>query len=231
MSAPASTQDHLDIEDIREGVVLLKNNAASAIVQTTAVNFDLLSEIEQDAMIAGYSQFLNSLTFSLQVLIRSRKLDISDYVQKLEAAAETQANPYLKEQINLYKTYVAELISKNDVLDKKFYLVIPYQELSFRPQPSFLDAVLVFLGLPAKTRPRVNRRALLERARIQLDPKVDQIMKQLSRLGLKARRLNTQELVELFYDIYNPNIAQENRLQGAVAEYTTPMVQAALERS
>lgn len=228
--AVASTQDHLDIEDIREGVVLLKNNAAAAVVQTTAVNFDLLSEIEQDAMIAGYSQFLNSLTFSVQVLVRSRKLDISDYVQKLEAAAESQANPYLKEQIALYKIYVAELISKNEVLDKKFYLVTPYQELSFKPQTSFGAAVLGFLGLPAKNRPRLNRRALLERAKIQLDPKVDQILKQLSRLGLKARRLNTQELVELFYDIYNPNIAQENRLQGEVSDYTTPMVQADVEK-
>ena len=201
------------------------------MIATTAVNFDLLSEVEQDAMIAAYSQFLNSLTFSIQVLIRSKKMDISSYIESLAAVENSQANPYLKEQIRTYRAYVAELISKNEVLDKKFYIVIPYQELSFKSQTSILDAFLGFLGMPKRNMPRVNRRALLEKARIQLDPKIDQIIKQLGRVGLKARRLGTQELVELFYDIYNPNVSHDERLRGDANEYTAPIVQASIEKS
>lgn len=225
----ASTQEHLDIEDIREGVVLLKNNGAAVVVQTTAVNFDLLSEVEQDAMIAAYSQFLNSLTFSIQVVIRSKKMDISSYVESLLAVENSQTNPYLRDQIKSYRGYVTELISKNEVLDKKFYIVIPYQDITFRPQTSILDAFLGFLGIPKKNAPRVNRRALLEKSRIQLEPKIDQIIKQLARVGLKARRLGTQELVELFYDIYNPNVSREERLRADASEYTAPIVQASVE--
>lgn len=230
--ALASTQEHLDIEDIREGVVLLKNNAAAMVLTTTAVNFNLLSEVEQDAMIAGYSQFLNSLTFPIQVLIRSKKMDISHYLESLETAEKSQTNPYLKEQIRTYQGYISELISKNEVLDKKFYLVIPYQDISLSPNVSLIDSLLRFLtGSEAKTknRPRVNRRALLEKAKIQLLPKADQVAKQLSRVGLKARKLSTQELVELFYDIYNPNVSREEKLRGNADEYLSPLVQAAME--
>lgn len=228
----ASTQEHLDIEDIREGIVLLKNNAAAAVLQTTAVNFNLLSEVEQDAMIAGYSQFLNSLTFPVQILIRSKKMDISQYLESLENALRGQTNPYLRQQIQSYKLYVAELISKNEVLDKKFYLVVPYQDISLAPNVSLIEALLRFLTGSEKSsqnRPRVNRRSLLEKAKIQLDPKIDQVAKQLTRVGVKARRLSTQELVELFYDIYNPNVSREERLRGNTEEYTSPMVQAAVE--
>lgn len=230
--ALASTQEHLDIEDIREGIVLLKNNAAAAVLSTTAVNFNLLSEVEQDAMIAGYSQFLNSLTFPLQILIRSKKMDISQYLESLEQVEKAQVNPYLKEQIRTYKNYVGELISKNEVLDKKFYIVIPYQDITLAPNVSLLTAFSRFLfgpEKPARRGPRINRRALLEKAKIQLDPKLDQVSKQLSRVGIKARKLSTQELVELFYDIYNPNVAREERLRGTAQDYTAPLVQAAVE--
>ena len=219
----------MDIEDIREGVILLKNNGAAAVIQTTAVNFDLLSEVEQDAMIAAYSQFLNSLTFSIQVLIRSKKMDISSYVESLAAVENSQTNPYLTEQIKSYRIYVSDLISKNEVLDKKFYIVVPFQEITFKSQTTIFDAFLGFLGMPPKQPPRVNRRALLEKARIQLEPKIDQIIKQLARVGLKARRLGTQELVELFYDIYNPNVSREERLRANASEYTAPIVQASIE--
>ncbi|MCL5003902.1 MAG: hypothetical protein M1352_01370 [Patescibacteria group bacterium] len=227
--ALASTQEGLDIEDIREGYVLLKNNGAAAVIQTTAVNFDLLSEIEQDAMIAGYSQFLNSLTFPIQIVIRSKKMDISSYVESLESVEQSQTNPYLREQIKNYRGYVSELISKNEVLDKRFYVVVPYQDVSLKPEASIFSAFLNFLGLPQKKAPRVNRRALLDKGKIQLEPKVDLIIKQLSRVGIKAKKLDTQELVELFYDIYNPYTSAEERLRGQAAEYTAPLVQAAVE--
>lgn len=230
MENRASTQEHLDIEDIRDNIVILKNNAASAVVQTTAVNFDLLSEVEQDAMIASYSQLLNSLSFPIQVVIRSKKMDISTYLENLAVIESDQANPYLKEQIKSYRQYVADLISKNDVLDKRFYIIIPYQEISFKPNVSILSIALKLFGLQSRKVPRVNKHYLLDKAKIALEPKIDQIIKQLSRVGVKGRSLSTQELVELFYDIYNPTSSSEERIKTRAEEYTAPIVEAAVEK-
>ena len=230
MATKASTQEHLDIEDIRDNIVILKNNAASAVVQTTAVNFDLLSEVEQDGMIASYSQLLNSLSFPIQVLIRSKKMDISAYLENLVGVESEQTNPYLKEQIKSYRQYVADLISKNEVLDKRFYIVIPYQDISLKPSVSFLDIFLKILGIETKKAIRVNKRYILDKAKIALEPKIDQIIKQLSRIGVKGKLLTTQELVELFYDIYNPTSSSEEKLKAGAQEYTTPIVEAAIEK-
>lgn len=230
MATKASTQEHLDIEDVRDNIVILKNNAASAVVQTTAVNFDLLSEVEQDGMIAAYSQLLNSLSFPIQVLIRSKKMDISAYLENLVGVESEQTNPYLKEQIKSYRQYVADLISKNDVLDKRFYIVIPYQDISLKPSVSFLDIFLKVLGIETKKTVRVNKRYILDKAKIALEPKIDQIIKQLSRIGVKGKLLTTQELVELFYDIYNPTSSSEEKLKAGAQEYTTPIVEAAIEK-
>ncbi len=230
MTTKASTQEHLDIEDIRDNIVILKNNAASAVVQTTAVNFDLLSEVEQDGMIAAYSQLLNSLSFPIQILIRSKKMDISSYLENLAGVESDQTNPYLKEQIKSYRQYVADLISKNEVLDKRFYIVIPYQDISLKPSVSLLDIFLKILGIETKKTVRVNKRYILDKAKIALEPKIDQIIKQLSRIGVKGKLLTTQELVELFYDIYNPTSSSEEKLKAGAEEYTTPIVEASIEK-
>jgi len=230
MATKASTQEHLDIEDIKDSIVLLKNNAAAAVIQTTAVNFDLLSEVEQDAIIASYSQLLNSLAFPIEVVVRSKKMDISAYLENLVGVENNQTNPYLKEQIKNYRQYVADLISKNEVLDKRFYIVIPYQEISLKPNLSLLDVLLRFFGITQKHTVRVNKRYLLDKSKIALEPKIDQIIKQLSRIGIKGRLLSTQELVELFYGIYNPASSREERIRTEASEYTAPIVEAAVEK-
>lgn len=231
MAIRASTQEHLDIEDIKDNIVILKNNGAAAVVQTTSVNFDLLSEVEQDGIIAAYSQLLNSLSFPAQVIIRSKKLDISAYLENLINIENEQPNPYLKEQIKGYRQYVSDLISKNEVLDKRFYIVVPFLDISFKPNTSLLDSFISFIGIERKkTVNRVNKRYILEKAKIALEPKIDQIIKQLSRVGLKGRQLSTQELVELFYDIYNPTSSREEKLRTDADEYTAPIVEAAIEK-
>src|SRR5581483_2740349 len=119
----ASTQQHLDIEDIRDNLVILKNGNAVAILQTTAVNFDLLSEREQDSMIIAYAALLNSLTYPIQVLVRSKRMDISNYLRLLEEARNSTPNPALENQIVLYEKFIRDLVSRNEVLDKRFYIV------------------------------------------------------------------------------------------------------------
>lgn len=219
---PASTQDHLDILDIRDNVVILKNGNAVSILQTNAVNFDLLSESEQDALIFAYAALLNSLTFPIEIVIRSKRMDISSYLEKLEQAREAQTNTRLQKQIVRYSEFVKDLINKNNVLDKRFYIAIPFSELKV----GSLSPTQILFG---NKRISFDKWAVLDKAKTQLAPKQDQIIRALARIGIKAKILNTQELVELFYDIYNPNTSSEQKVSINVQEYTAPVVQPAIE--
>ncbi len=220
----ASTQDHLDILDIRDNVIILKNSTASSVLQTNAVNFDLLSESEQDALIFAYASLLNSLTFPIQIVIRSKRMDISSYIEKLDAAREAQTNTRLQKQIVRYAEFVKDLIAKNNVLDKRFYIVVPYSEL----RVGSLNPGQFLFG---KKRIDFDHLALLEKAKTALAPKEEQLIKQLSRLGIKAKVLSTQELIELFYDIYNPTTSAEQKVSISATEYTSPIVQPAIEQA
>ncbi|MCL5411831.1 MAG: hypothetical protein M1150_03830 [Patescibacteria group bacterium] len=218
----ATTQEHLDIEDIRNDIVVLKSGNASIVLQTNAVNFDLLSEQEQDAMIFAYAGLLNSLSFPIQVIVRSKLMDISSYIEKLETVKKGQANQRLAEEIGRYQEFVRELIAKNNVLDKRFYIVIPY----FEARMSSLSPIGALTG---KKTVYFDKWQLLEKAKVALQPKRDHIIKQLSRIGVKAKQVTTQELVELFYDIYNPTVAREQKVALKTSDYTTPVVEPAIE--
>lgn len=217
----ATTQEHLDIEDIRDDLLILKNGNVVLVLQTNAVNFDLLSEEEQDAMIFAYSQLLNSLSFPIQVLVRSKIMDISNYLQKLREAKAKQENRALVAQMELYDNFIQELVAKNNVLDKRFYVVIPYIEVSLNslnPLSSLGSKKVVF-----------DKWGTLEKAKLSLAPKKEHLMKQLGRIGVKSKQLPTQELVELFYDTYNPTVSREQKVALSSSEYTTPLVEPAIE--
>ena len=218
----ASTQQHLDIEDIDQGLVILKNGGVRLALSCTAVNFDLLSEVEQDAIIAAYSGLLNSLSFPIQVIVRSKKMDISFYLEKLKGVEKEQTNRFLKKRISSYRQYVEQLISKGEVLDKSFYVIIPYQEMLLTSPENPLKKLF-----SRKKGVSFNKSAVLKKAKIQLEPKKEHLIKQFSKIGIKAEQLNTQELIELFYDIYNPDLARQQHLHGA-EEYTAPLVRPAV---
>lgn len=217
--AKASTQEHLDIEDIVDDLVLLKTGWVALVMSTTAVNFDLLSEAEQDATIYAYGAFLNSLSFPLEVLVRSKKADITSYFNSLEEAESTQPNPDLKRQIAKYKDFIQSTVQQRTVLDKKFYLAV-----NFSP----LEMGFAGIRLKAPTGAKSKTELLIE-ARTTLMPKRDHIIKQTARLGLVTKQLTTQELVELFYDIYNPAPTGTQRVLLDTSSYTTPIVEPALE--
>lgn len=217
--AKASTQEHLDIEDILDDLVLLKTGWVALVMSTTAVNFDLLSEVEQDATIYAYGAFLNSLSFPLEVLVRSKKADITSYFQNLEEAEAAQPNPDLKRQMQKYKDFIQSTVQQRTVLDKKFYLII-----NFSPMEMGLK------GLNSKKTTQGKSKAeLLIEAKTALTPKRDHVIKQTSRLGLNTKQLTTQELIELFYDIYNPAPTGTQRVLLDTQSYTTPIVEPALE--
>lgn len=212
----ASTQEHLDVEDIIDDLVILRTGWVALVMTTTAVNFDLLSETEQDATIYAYGAFLNSLSFPVQTLIRNKKADITSYFQTLEEAEAVQPNPDLKRQIQKYEDFLQSIVQQKAVLDKKFYLIVNYSPLEG-----------VFKG--TKKGKGTKKAVLLERANTALAPKRDHIIKQTARLGLTTRQLITQELIELFYDIYNPAPTGTQRVLLDNASYTTPIVEPAIE--
>lgn len=215
----ASTQGHLDIDDITDDLIILKNGWVAMVMSTTAVNFDILSEAEQDATIYAYGAFLNSLTFPLQTLIRSKRADITAYYQHLVDAERDQPNPDLKVQMKKYREFIQSTVQQKTILDKRFYFVLHFSSLEMGVK-SFKKTDV------ANSKSKV---ALIADARVVLAPKRDHIVKQTARLGLFSKQLSTQELIELFYDIYNPAPTGTQRVILDAESYTSPLVEPAIE--
>lgn len=223
-----TTQEHLDIESVKDNYVLLKNGGVSIVLETTAVNFDLLSEIEQDAMITAFAMLLNSLTFPIQIVLRSKRLDITKYLEKIHRTENKITDPLLKAQMEYYRKFVQDVIETNEVLNKKFYVVLTTGGVvDVQMGNSPFDWILVLFGIHNK-RTKVNVEANLKKARVTLEPKVEHITAEFNRLGVKTRRLNTQELVELYFDIYNPSTIHGQRIRASVDDYTTAVVNPAI---
>ena len=192
----ATTQEFLDFEDINDDLVLLSDGSCVMLVETTAVNFGLLSEKEQEALIYAYSGLLNSLSFPIQIYLRSKHKDITAYVNRLQETEKRQTKPILAKRIGTYRKFIADTVKERNVLDKKFYLVIPFSNLELGA--ASMSSLVGKHGLP------YPKRYILNRAKTALLPKRDHILRQLNRLGLKGTQLSTQKLIDLFHDIYNP---------------------------
>lgn len=220
----ASTQEHLEIADIKDDIVLLKDGSCCLILKTTAINFGLLSEREQDATIYAYAALLNSLTFPIQIIIRSKKKDITSYLSLLDEEILKQRNPLLKNQMQKYRHFIEEIVKKNEVLDKEFFAVLPFSALELGATKAISSSLKKRKSLP------FSKNYILERAKMNLFPKRDQMIRQFNRLGLKTRQLNSSELIQLFYSIYNPEAV---RVQGLALnqDYATPLVSTKKEKA
>lgn len=220
----ASTQEHLEIADIKDDIALLKDGSCCLILKTTAINFGLLSEREQDATIYAYAALLNSLTFTIQILIRSKKKDITSYLDLLDEEILKQKNPLLKNQMQKYRLFIEEIVKKNEVLDKEFFIVLPFSALEL--------GVAKAIGSSLKKRKNLPfaKDYILERAKMNLFPKRDQMIRQLNRLGLKTHQLNSSELVQLFYSFYNPEAVRVQDL-ALNQDYATPLVSTKKEKT
>ncbi|MDP2637975.1 MAG: hypothetical protein Q8P26_02860 [Candidatus Levybacteria bacterium] len=188
----ASTQKFIEIRDIIDNVVLLANGYACLVIEIQATNFSLLSKEEQDMKILSYSSLLNSLSFPIQIFIQSKKVDISSYLKLLDEEIVKSQNQLLKNQIKLYKDFVQELVKVNTVLDKKFYIAIPYSSLENG------------IGIKADN--------LLMAAKSKLSSKAESLHAQLKRMNLTSKTLNKEELIKLFHEIYNGDFEQVNEI-------------------
>ncbi|MBT4124124.1 MAG: hypothetical protein HOE40_01710 [Candidatus Pacebacteria bacterium] len=217
----STTQKFLDIFDITSDVVILKDGTISIILVVSAMNFGLLAEQEQDAIIYAYASLLNSLNFPIQIIISSKTKDATAYLHLLDEQAEKASTNNKKELIKRYQGFVGKLIKERNVLDKKFYVVIP-------ANPGEVGMITPQSVLPGKSVPDLTREqktAILEKGIGVLEPRRDHLIAQFNRIGLYARQILTQEIIEFFYNSYNPE-AYEGQQITDNQSYTTMGVQA-----
>ncbi len=198
----ASTQDHLEIKEIVDDLIITKSGSVALVLQTSAINFDLLAEYEQDNKIYAFAGLLNSLNFHIQILIRTKRIDISNYIDYLKNQEQTTMSEGLKRQLQIYTEFIQNLIVQNDVLDKTFLIIIPFNPAGDIPGSKIFKS--------KKTKEQIEEAAqmkqeqLIEKAKIFLYPKRDHILKQLGRMGLFGHQLIHKELITELYTIYNP---------------------------
>ena len=192
----ATTQKFIEILDIIDNIVLFSFGNACSVIEVQATNFALLSQEEQNVKVISYSSLLNSLSFSIQIYIRSKKIDISSYLRLLDDEAAKSQNQLLKNQINLYKDFVQDLVKVNVVLDKKFYIVIPYTGLEGG------------VGM--------SRDNFFLSAKTKLATKAESLHAMLRRMNLSAKTLSKEELIRLFHEIYNGDFEQIDKIAQSI---------------
>ena len=198
----ATTQKFTEILDIVDNIVMFSYGNACLIIEVTATNFALLSKEEQDAKIFAYASLINSLSFPIQIFIRSKRIDISSYLKLLDQEAKNTQDQALGNRIRLYRDFVQELVRVNTVLDKKFYIVIPY---------SVLEAGV--WGTRTAIKKGVSKKEeFAEAAKDGLDLKAKSLHSQLQRLGLLAKTLEKEELIRLFYEMYNEDSVETSTI-------------------
>jgi hypothetical protein len=204
----AKTQHYLDIAEIRNDTVILKDGTLRKVLLVSSINFALKSEDEQQAIISSYMGFMNSFTFPVQIVIQSRKLNIAPYIEKLKRKEEEQLNDLLRMQIADYRRYIGELVDLGDIMTKSFYIVLPYSPLS-DTQKSFWDRVQEVISPTSLI--KLKDDTFKEYTRV-LNQRVEHIMMGLSSMGLQAAVLDTQSLIELYYNMYNPQVSQHQKM-------------------
>jgi len=193
----SSTQLFTEIETIDHDIVMHTDGSCSMVMSATAVNFGLLSEKEQDAIIYAYAGLLNSLSFPIQILIRTQHKDVTAYLRILEDREKIQTNSKMAAAIHGYRLFVASTVKEKNVLDKKFYLIVPFSYLELGMSANVLLGGAKKRGLP------YPKSYIFERALTVLSPKGDHVVRLLNRIGLHAKQLTNDQLVRLFYEIYN----------------------------
>jgi len=204
-----STQKYLDISEIKEDCVVLKDGTMRAVLLVSSINFALKSEEEQEALISGYVGFLNSLEFPLQIVIQSRKLNIDNYLMELDKLRKKQTNELLKSQMADYIEYVKELVELGDIMTKRFYVVVPYSPFVEKKKGFFDRLIQVFSPTTLIKIKRKNFKIYREK----LFKRVDVVASGLSGMGLKSVPLDTQSLIELYYNSYNPEMMKQQKLE------------------
>ena len=194
------TQEFIPVKEIRDDVFILKDGSLHMILMASTLNFALKSEEEQNAIIMQYQNFLNSLDFSVQFFIQSRKLNTDSYIAMLSEAEKNQDNELMKIQTKEYIEFIKNFVKMSNVMAKAFYISIPYSTAAMEVKKSFVGNLMG--GFSKKTAGQLSDR--FEENKIQLQQRADIVSQGLARVGVRVAPLNTEELVELFYELFNP---------------------------
>lgn len=196
----ASTQAYLDIAEIKDDLVVMKDGSLRLVLLASSINFALKSEEEQEAIIQSYTNFLNSLDFPLQIVIQSRRLDIEGYLEKTKEIAKEQTNELLRMQTQEYIQYIQELVEMSEIMSKHFYIVVNYNPAGDKKQGFFNQLFSVFSQVRTI---KLSRKNFLK-YKDEVSKRGDYIAGALQSMGVSAIQIDTQSLIELYYNTYNP---------------------------
>lgn len=196
-----ATQEFVPIKEVRDGIVVLKDGGLRAIVLANSINLSLKSNDEQTATIFQFQNFLNTLDFSIQISIQSRKLDIRPYLLLLENRMKVQNEPLLKLQTKEYIEFIKNFTESVSIMTKNFFVVIPYTQTSLRSQSGIFKSLF---SIKNKKEEKLKDQLDFEEKRSQLEERVSVIQQGLSRCGIKSAQLGSEEVIEIFYKVFNP---------------------------
>lgn len=213
---PNSTQNTLQIAEIRDGIVIMNDGSFRSVVMVKSINFDLMSPQEREAVEYSYQGFLNSLYFPIQIFIRSQKVDIGPYIQRLDKIRQEHDNMLLALLMDDYLGYIEALAQQTNIMDKTFYVIIPYFPIA-DIQKAITQSKNFFTGLAdmfnSKEKHVVINEQDLAKGKDELRNRVQAVLGGLQQCGIQGLPLDTQELIELYYDTYNPDTATRQQLK------------------
>lgn len=198
MAPPQATQEFVPVKEVRNGIIILKDGGYRAVMMCSSLNFSLKSEDEQTAIIGGFQSFLNTLDFSVQIVVHSRKMDIRPYITLLEERLDAQQSELMRIQLREYIQFIKGFMDSSDIMTKLFYVVVPYT-------PALANKVADTLHIPGRKHVETagGLRDNFEEDRIQLEQRMSLVASGLSSAGIRAVPLNTEENIELLYRSFN----------------------------
>lgn len=229
VSNPNSTQNTLQISEVRDGIAIMNDGTFRAVIMCKSINFDLMSPQEREAVEFSYQGFLNSLYFPIQVFIRSEKVDIRPYLQRLDKIRSQQDNMLLGLLMEDYVAFLSDIAQQTNIMSKRFYVVIGYPDpdedfrSAVKQSKGFFTGVVDLFSGGDKTPHVVIDENVLENAKTELRNRVQAVMQGLLECGIQSLPLDTQELIELFYDAYNPDTATRQHLKN-FNDLTAPVI-------
>lgn len=212
MAKGTATQEFVPIDRIRDGIIILKSGEMRAILITNSLNLSLKSEDEQQAVLVQFQNFLNSLDFGIQFFIESRRLNIKPYIDLLQARSKEIKEDLLKIQIHEYIGFITKFTEESNIMTKHFFITVPYFQSGQSQSTNDSSSLLSFGGSSSFKEDQTT----FDASRIQLEQRVSTIIQGLSRFGLRGQQLGTEEVVELFYKLFNPS--EQNREAPKVAQ-------------
>lgn len=206
-----STQRYLDFAGVHDDTLILKNGGIRSILEVSSINFNLKSEDEQKSIIFAYQRFLNSLSFPVQIVMKSRKLDIDHYLEDMKERMKVQKNELLKNQMGEYVEYIAKLVEFADIMEKRFFLIIPQNPMRAEKKSawrSFLEKI----SPDDKVIDVITRRKEFKTLKKGLDEKANVVVTGLGNCGLSTKKLSTEKIIEIFYQCYNPQLSRTQKI-------------------